>query len=70
MMSDKSILTTREREIFERLVEDKTTLEIAGALFISPNTVYSHISKVFKKLGVKSRKQAVVELIRLGELTI
>ncbi|WP_425388181.1 LuxR C-terminal-related transcriptional regulator [Ectobacillus panaciterrae] len=37
-------LTKREREVFELLVQDKTTKEIAGELFISEKTVRNHIS--------------------------
>lgn len=66
----KFILTNREREVFELLVQDKTTREIAGQLFISEKTVRNHISNVMQKLNVKGRSQAVVELIRLEELSI
>ncbi len=66
----KSLLTSREREVFELLVQDKTTREIAESLFISEKTVRNHISNVMKKLAVKGRSQAVVELVRLGELQI
>lgn len=40
----KFILTQREREVFEWLVQDKTTRDIAGQLFISEKTVRNHIS--------------------------
>ncbi|KPV43205.1 helix-turn-helix domain-containing protein [Alicyclobacillus ferrooxydans] len=66
----KSLLTNREREVFELLVQDKTTKEIAKQLFVSEKTVRNHISNVMKKLNVKGRSQAVVELVRLGELSI
>ncbi|MHB1684654.1 MAG: helix-turn-helix domain-containing protein [Bacilli bacterium] len=66
----KSLLTIREREVFELLVQDKTTREIAETLFISEKTVRNHISNVMKKLAVKGRSQAVVELVRLGEIQI
>lgn len=66
----KPLLTNREREVFELLVQDKTTKEIAGLLFISEKTVRNHISNVMQKLGVKGRSQAVVELVRMGELEI
>lgn len=66
----KFLLTHREREVFELLVQDKTTLDIAGQLFISEKTVRNHISNVMQKLNVKGRSQAVVELIKLGELKI
>lgn len=66
----KPLLTNREREVFELLVQDKTTKEIAKQLFISEKTVRNHISNVMQKLGVKGRSQAVVELVRMGELEI
>ncbi|MCL6593190.1 MAG: response regulator transcription factor [Alicyclobacillus sp.] len=66
----KSLLTSREREVFELLVQDKTTKEIAAQLFVSEKTVRNHISNVMKKLNVKGRSQAVVELVRLGEINI
>lgn len=65
-----SILTKREREVFERVIINKTTKEIADQLFISEKTVRNHISNVMQKLGVKGRAQAVVELIRLGEISL
>lgn len=65
-----SILTRREREIFELLIQNKSTVEIANRLFISEKTVRNHISNVMQKLGVKGRAQAVCELLRLKEITL
>ena len=65
-----SILTSREKEVFELLITNKTTKEIAEELFISEKTLRNHISTVMQKLQVKGRAHAVVELIRLGELNI
>ena len=62
-----SILTKREREVFERVIINKTTKEIADQLFISEKTVRNHISNVMQKLGVKGRAQAVCELLRMNE---
>lgn len=42
----KFLLTIREREVFELLVQDKTTRDIAQQLFISEKTVRNHISNV------------------------
>lgn len=42
----KFLLTNREREVFELLVQDKTTKDIAQQLFISEKTVRNHISNV------------------------
>lgn len=65
-----SILTMREQEVFELLILNKSTKEIADFLGISEKTVRNHISNVMQKLGVKGRAQAVVELLKLGELKI
>ncbi len=67
---NKKILTIREQEVFELLVLNKSTQEIADFLGISEKTVRNHISNVMQKLGVKGRAQAVVELLKLGEITL
>ncbi len=67
---NKGILTTREQEVFELLVLNKSTKEIAEFLGISEKTVRNHISNAMQKLGVKGRAQAVVELLKLGEITL
>ena len=69
MYKDK-FLTQREREIFELLVNNYDTEEIADELGISSKTVRNHISNVIQKLGVKGRAHAVVELIRLNEIAL
>ena len=66
----KGILTEREQEVFDLLVLNKSTKEIAWFLGISEKTVRNHISNAIQKLGVKGRAQAVVQLIKMGELTI
>ncbi len=66
----KGILTKREKEIFELLILNKSTKEIAISLNISEKTIRNHISNAMQKLGVKGRAQAVVELIKLGEISI
>ena len=65
-----SVLTVREKEVFDLLVANKTTKQIASLLYISEKTVRNHISNVILKLGVKGRAQAVVELIRLKEISL
>ena len=64
------LLTVREKEVFELLILNQTTVEIATKLGISEKTVRNHISNAMQKLGVKGRASAVVELLKLGELTI
>ena len=66
----KGILTNREKEVFDLLVLNKGTKEIAQLLKISEKTVRNHISNTMQKLEVKSRAQAVIELLKLGELSI
>ena len=65
-----SILTKREREGFELLIKNNSTSEIASMLKISDKTVRNHISNAMQKLGVKGRAGAVIELLRLGELSL
>lgn len=67
---NKYILTEREKEVFNLLIHNKTTKEIAKMLNISEKTVRNHISNSMQKLGVKGRASAVVELIRLKEINL
>lgn len=67
---NKSILTKREKEVFNLLIKNKTTVEIALHLKISEKTVRNHISNAMQKLGVKGRASAVVELLKLGEISL
>lgn len=69
-MREKSILTKREKEVFLLLVDNKTTKDIALELGISEKTVRNHVSNVMQKLGVKGRASAVVELLKLNEITL
>lgn len=65
-----SVLTKREREVFELLIKNNSTKEIGELLFISEKTVRNHISNVIQKLGVSCRLQAIVELIRMEEISL
>lgn len=66
----KNILTVREKEVFDLLINSKTTIEIADILKISEKTVRNHISNAMQKLGVKGRAAAVVELLKLNEISL
>jgi len=66
----KGILTKREKEVFELLITNKTTKDISDKLGISEKTVRNHISNVMQKLGVKGRSSAVVELLKLNEISL
>ena len=65
-----NILTKREKDVFMLLINNKSTKEIAKDLNISEKTVRNHVSNAMQKLGCKGRAGAVIELIKLGELTI
>ena len=69
-MHTQKFLTNREREIFKLLIANQDTTEIAQQLQISEKTVRNHISNVIQKLGVKGRSQAILELIRIKELSL
>ncbi len=53
-------LTLREQEILGMIVQGHTNRQIAQDLYIEQSTVKWHIRQIYKKLGVRSRKQAVV----------
>ena len=67
---NKGILTKRERQVFELLILNNSTSDIANILKISEKTVRNHISNVIQKLGVKGRSSAVVELLKLNEISL
>jgi DNA-binding CsgD family transcriptional regulator len=52
-------LTPRECEILELLASDRSTKEMARQLGISPNTVKTHVARVYEKLEVERRIQAI-----------
>ena len=66
----KSVLTKREKQVFDLLVLNKSTDQIAKKLGISEKTVRNHISNVMQKLGVKGRAGAVIELLKLKEISL
>lgn len=51
-------LSKREQDIYKALLEGKTDQEISDVLFISLNTVKTHIKNIYQKLGVKNRLEA------------
>ncbi len=67
---NKNILTKREKQIFDLLIINKNTKDIADSLNISEKTVRNHISNAMQKLNVKGRASAVIELLRLGEISL
>lgn len=61
-------LTPREHELLIELPSMRTTDEIADGLFLSVNTVKTHLRSVYRKLGVSSRREAIVAARTLGLL--
>jgi pimeloyl-ACP methyl ester carboxylesterase/DNA-binding CsgD family transcriptional regulator len=53
-------LSPREREILAKIAAGCTNIEIGKRLFISEKTVRNHVTRIFEKLGVRSRAQAIV----------
>jgi DNA-binding CsgD family transcriptional regulator len=66
--SDSEALTGREREVLQRLDSLDTIAEIAAALFVSVNTVKSHLQNLYLKLGANKRRDAVRRARELGLL--
>jgi DNA-binding NarL/FixJ family response regulator len=54
-----ALLSEREAGVMQLLAAGRTNGEIAGTLFLAPKTVKNHVNRIFAKLGVTSRAQAV-----------
>ncbi len=61
-------LTSREREVLEALTETATAADIGQQIFVSPRTVESHLGRAYRKLGVRTRVEAVETYARLKDL--
>ncbi len=55
-------LTKREMQIIELMADGKSRKNIADELFISPNTVDSHLNKIYQKLGVSTGTEAIAKI--------
>lgn len=54
-----SVLSKQERNIFEAILQEKSNKEICDELFISPRTVENYTSRLYSKIGVKSREELI-----------
>lgn len=61
-------LTERERQVLQGMSEGKTNAEIGRALYISEDTVKTHISRLFRKLRTQDRAHATAVALRTGLL--
>lgn len=64
------LLTDREREILQLLAEGMRNDDIAGKLFISPQTVQTHVRNILGKLRVHSKLEAVAFAVKHGAITV
>jgi len=65
---NQTLLSDREVEVLTFMVKGLTTHQIAGSLFISDNTVKTHIRHILEKLDANNRAQAVEKARELGIL--
>ncbi len=59
-------LTERQREILQLLASGRSNAAIADALFISERTVTTHLTRIYDRLGVESRAEAIARAHQLG----
>jgi DNA-binding NarL/FixJ family response regulator len=62
-------LTPREREVLAAVAKGRTNQQIAADLFLSEATVKTHVHRIFTKLGLSDRAQAVSVAFRTGLVT-
>lgn len=65
----KNLLSDREIEVLALVAKGERNAEIASALFLSVSTVKNHLGKIFRRLGVSNRRDAVHTARQMGLLT-
>jgi DNA-binding NarL/FixJ family response regulator len=63
-------LSKRELEVLDCLAQGKTTLQIASDLFVSENTVKTHVRHILEKLGASNRAEAVSKATQIGVIKV
>ena len=59
-------ISPRELAVLEQIAAGKSNKEIADALHVSPNTVKTHVARLFEKLGAARRTDAIARARELG----
>jgi DNA-binding CsgD family transcriptional regulator len=59
-------ISARELKVLEELAAGRSNKEIAARLGVSPNTVKTHVARLFEKLGAKRRTDAIKQARELG----
>lgn len=67
-LKKKYSLTDREIEVLELIIQGYRNRDIEGALFITSDTVESHVASVLKKVGVKQRGQVITKIFNIPEI--
>ena len=65
-VDDREALSERERMVLVYVERKLTVAQIAAELFISPNTVKTHLRRLYRKLGVATRDEAIRKARSLG----
>lgn len=64
--SDEHLLSARERGVLTGISDGRSYKEIAAQLFISPNTVHSHVKRIYEKLHARDKRDALAKARRKG----
>lgn len=67
--SHNGTLSTREQQVLNLLVQGYSNTEIGNRLFLSPETIKTHVRHIMEKLSVRDRTHAAVEAVRRGLVT-
>jgi len=65
--NDPTELTGREREVMNLLCTGRSNREVAEALFVSEKTVKNHLNRIYAKLGVTSRAEAIARWLGVAK---
>lgn len=63
---DPTALTDRELDVLRQISQGQSTKEVAAQLYLSDETIKTHLKNIFRKLGVHDRAEAIAEAFRKG----